>query len=219
MIRGDGASRPRDAIRSNRAALSPQDPRLNAISRQEHGDQQRIRQNQQPPLRADGEDELADGPPAFVLKVYPEALQWKMRKEILVARLLDGRLGVPTPHILLADDSKGLIDLNFLVMNRFDGQSVIRWEPTLNPSDCHAIYAQMGRVLRDIHGIAIDSFGYIGPDGVVAPSNSNRVSRPARRRKSGTVTTSGAAVFLARSIATGAATVVGPRSGVSNPAG
>jgi hypothetical protein len=51
------------------------------------------------------------------------------------------------------------------------------------------------------------------------PSISNRVSRPARRRKSGAVTTSGAAVSVAMSFATGSATVVGPRNRVSNPRG
>jgi hypothetical protein len=31
------------------------------------------------------EIELEGGSPAFVLKVYPEVLQWKMQKEIVVA--------------------------------------------------------------------------------------------------------------------------------------
>ena len=40
------------------------------------------------------EIELTDGPPAFVLKVYPEAMQWKMQKEVSIARLLE-RLPIP----------------------------------------------------------------------------------------------------------------------------
>ena len=36
------------------------------------------------------EIELAEGPPAFVLKVYPETMHWKMQKEVSVARLLEG---------------------------------------------------------------------------------------------------------------------------------
>ena len=115
------------------------------------------------------EIELEGGPPAFVLKGYPEALHWKMQKEVMVARLLDGRLGVPTPRILLADDSKTLIDLGFVVMDRLDGKSVLGLEPTLDRSDTHAIYAQMGRALREIHAIAMNSFGYIGAEGVLTP--------------------------------------------------
>jgi aminoglycoside phosphotransferase (APT) family kinase protein len=120
------------------------------------------------------EIELEGGPPAFVLKVYPEALHWKMQKEILVARLLDGKLGVPTPRILLADDSRTLIELSFVVMDRLDGKSLLGLEPMLDRSDTRAIYVQMGRVLREIHAIAMDSFGYIGAEGVVTPFATNR---------------------------------------------
>jgi len=118
------------------------------------------------------EIELADGPPAFVLKVYPETLHWKMRKEMRIADLLNGRLSVPTPRILLADDSKSLLTLNFVVMTRLEGQDLLRDEPT--PSEAHAIFAQMGRALREIHAIRLEAFGYIGADGIVTPSASNR---------------------------------------------
>lgn len=120
------------------------------------------------------EIELADGPPALVLKVYPEVLHWKMRKEVLVAGLLDGRLSVPTPRILLADDGKSLIDLNFAVMTRLEGANVLGLERALDRSQVIAIYEQMGRTLREIHRIAMDTFGYIGPDGIVSPATSNR---------------------------------------------
>jgi aminoglycoside phosphotransferase (APT) family kinase protein len=116
---------------------------------------------------------LDDGPP-LVLKVYPEALHWKMRKEMLVARLLDGRLGVPTPRILMADDSKALIDLDFAAMTRLEGANVLGLERTLDRSQVLSIYEQMGRALREIHRIAMDAFGYIGTDGVVTPFASNR---------------------------------------------
>lgn len=113
------------------------------------------------------EIELEDGAPAFVLKVYPEVLHWKMQKEVMLARLLEEKLSVPTPRILLADHSKTLIDLNFVVMNRFDGQNALRVEAP-------ALYTQMGQVLREMHRIGMDSFGYIGNDGVVTPFATNR---------------------------------------------
>jgi aminoglycoside phosphotransferase (APT) family kinase protein len=110
----------------------------------------------------------------LVLKVYPEALHWKMQKEVLVARLLDGKLGVPTPRILLADDSKTLLDLNFVVMTRLVGESLIGLEPSLDRSDTEAVYHQMGRTLRELHDIGLEAFGYIGTDGVVTPFTTNR---------------------------------------------
>ena len=116
---------------------------------------------------------LDDGS-ALVLKVYPEALHWKMQKEVLVTRLLDGKLGVSTPRILLADDSKRLLALNFVVMRRLAGDSVISLEPSLDRADTKAIYRQMGRALREMHAIALEAFGYIGTDGVVTPFATNR---------------------------------------------
>jgi aminoglycoside phosphotransferase (APT) family kinase protein len=115
---------------------------------------------------------FADGAPAVVLKVYPEALHWKMQKEVLVARLLEGKLSVPTPRILLTDDSKALIDHNFAVMTRLEGQDLLRNEAA--PSEAPAVFAQMGRALREMHAIELEAFGYIGADGIVTPFSSNR---------------------------------------------
>jgi aminoglycoside phosphotransferase (APT) family kinase protein len=120
------------------------------------------------------EIEFADGPPAFIVKVYPQALHWKMRKEVLVARLLDGKTTVRVPRILLTDDSRTLLDLNFLVMNRLSGETVIGLEPMLDTAETHAIYTQMGRALREIHAVTMEGFGYLGPDGIVTPFTTNR---------------------------------------------
>ena len=120
------------------------------------------------------EIELADGPPAFILKVYPQTLHWKMRKEVLVARLLDGKTTVPVPRILLTDDSRTLLDLNFLVMNRIEGETVIGLDPMLDAVETHTIYAQMGCALREIHAVTMEAFGYLGPDGIVTPFTTNR---------------------------------------------
>jgi aminoglycoside phosphotransferase (APT) family kinase protein len=119
------------------------------------------------------EIELADGPPAFVLKVYPETLHWKMLKEVSIARLLAGQ-PLPIPRILLADDSKSLLALNFVVLNRFDGRTVSQWERSLDRDETHDLYRQMGAALRVIHGITLESFGYLVADGLVQPFASNR---------------------------------------------
>jgi aminoglycoside phosphotransferase (APT) family kinase protein len=117
---------------------------------------------------------LSDGPPAFVLKVYPESMHWKMQKEVTVARLMEGKLGVPIPRIVLVDDTRSLLDLSFLVMTRLEGSNLLEQEQALEPSEVSAVYAQMGRALREIHDIAMESFGYIGSHGVVTPFASNR---------------------------------------------
>lgn len=119
--------------------------------------------------------ELADGPPGLAIKIYPDTLHWKMRKEITVAGLLSARrLAAPVPRILHADDSKSLIAFNFLVMDRLAGASLTDHESGLSEQECFAVYADMGRLLRDIHAITLESFGYIGTQGVVTPFASNR---------------------------------------------
>jgi aminoglycoside phosphotransferase (APT) family kinase protein len=119
--------------------------------------------------------ELADGPPGLVIKIYPDSLHWKMQKEILVAGLMSThRLAAPVPRILFADDSKSLIAFNYVVMDRLAGSSLADHERDLSEQECFAIYAGMGRLLRDIHAIPLESFGYIGAEGVVTPFATNR---------------------------------------------
>jgi aminoglycoside phosphotransferase (APT) family kinase protein len=106
---------------------------------------------------------LVGGAPSLVLKVYPESLHWKMQKEVDVCALLSGRLGVPVPRVLLADDTKSVIGLNFVLMNKLDGVVLRGLEPGLVAGEMFAAYSQMGEVLRQIHRISMPSFGYIAP--------------------------------------------------------
>ena len=62
---------------------------------------------------------VGDHPPV-VLKVYPDSLHWKMRKEANVLPLVHDRLSVAAPRVLLADDSKRLLGLNFILMTRLE---------------------------------------------------------------------------------------------------
>ncbi len=87
---------------------------------------------------------------------------------------MEGKLSVPTPRIMLADETRSLFALNFLVMTKLDGESLIDLEPALDRSEVFPIYEQMGRLLREIHCIAMESFGYVGPQGVLTPVDSNR---------------------------------------------
>ena len=110
---------------------------------------------------------------SLMLKIYPESLHWKMQKEVNVCALLSGRLSVSVPRVLLADDTKSVIGLNFVLMNRLDGVALRGVEPTLSAGEMFAAYSQMGALLRQIHRISMPSFGYIGPDGVWTAHASN----------------------------------------------
>jgi len=104
--------------------------------------------------------------PTLVLKVYPDELHCKMQKEVTVVGLIRDRLSVSVPRILLADDSKRLLGLNFTLMTRLDGSILGQLETTLAPAQRLSAYAQIGRLLGEFHRIPMEAFGYIGPDGI-----------------------------------------------------
>ena len=108
---------------------------------------------------------VGDKPPV-VLKVYPDSLHWKMQKEVAVISLVQGRLSVPAPRILLADDSKRLLDLNFVLMSRLPGSTLGSLESSLAGDQRVSAYRQIGRLLREFHRIPMEAFGYIGPRGI-----------------------------------------------------
>jgi len=110
----------------------------------------------------------------LVVKVYPDDLHWKMQKELTVIGLIQDRLSVPAPKILVADDSKRWLDLNFIVMTRLDGSVLGPLETTLTPEQRASAYAQIGRLLRDFHRIPMEAFGYIGPNGIWTAHPTNR---------------------------------------------
>jgi aminoglycoside phosphotransferase (APT) family kinase protein len=116
---------------------------------------------------------FAETQPPVVLKVYSDDLHWMMQKEATVSGLIQGRVSVPVPRILLADDTKSLLDLNFIVMSKLEGEMLRQLEPTLTTEQTRSAYTQIGRLLREFHDIRMDAFGYIGPRGVWTPYASN----------------------------------------------
>ena len=113
--------------------------------------------------------------PPLVLKVYPDELHWKMQKEVTVIGLIQNRLSVSVPRILLADDSKRLLGLNFTLMTKLDGSILGRLETTLVSAQRLSAYAQIGQLLRAFHFISMEAFGYIGPKGIWTAHPTNQV--------------------------------------------
>ena len=73
---------------------------------------------------------LADAPNC-ILKVYPAELHWKMAKEVYVLGRLRG-VDIPVPRILLADDTRSVIGLSFVLMSKLDGIELSRRDPELS---------------------------------------------------------------------------------------
>ena len=112
--------------------------------------------------------------PPLVLKVYPDELHWKMKKELTVLGLIQGRLSVSVPRIVFTDDSKQLLDLNFTLMTRLDGSILGQLEATSTSAQRRSAYAQIGQLLREFHRIPMQAFGYIGSTGILTPHPTNQ---------------------------------------------
>ncbi|QOZ34469.1 phosphotransferase family protein [Bradyrhizobium sp. CCBAU 53421] len=148
---------------------------------------------------------LADAPNC-ILKVYPAQLHWKMAKEVYVHGLLRD-VDIPVPRILLADDTSSVIDLSFVLMSKLDGVELSRRDPELSEQEQFAIFAEMGAALRKINAITLDSFGYIGPNGVWTPHPTNRAYMSAQfERKLTEFCSRGGDVALAKRLRAGIAT-------------
>jgi hypothetical protein len=109
-----------------------------------------------------------------VLKLYPDELHWKMQKEVTVVGLIQDRVILSVPRILVADDSKALLDLNFTLMTRLDGSILGELEKTLASEQRLSAYAQIGGLLREFHRIPMEAFGYIGPTGIWTAHSTNQ---------------------------------------------
>ena len=115
----------------------------------------------------------ADGR-AVVVKVYSDLLHWKMEKEVFVYdRLRQQNLDVPVPAILAVDDSKTLLSQNVLVMTKLDGEHVHSILDQLDEQELMAINRQIGAILRGLHEVSFDEFGYVGTHGIVQPHRTN----------------------------------------------
>jgi aminoglycoside phosphotransferase (APT) family kinase protein len=143
-----------------------------------------------------------------ILKVYPDSLHWKMRKEANMLALVEGRLSVAAPRVLLADDSKRLLALNFILMSKLEGTLLGNrgLEPVLTSRQLNSAYLQIGQLLREFHRISMTAFGYIGADGIMKEHATNRAYLTFQfERKLKEFGERGGAAGLAREVAAAAA--------------
>jgi hygromycin-B 7''-O-kinase len=112
---------------------------------------------------------------AVVVKVYSEIFDWKLEKELYVYdRVQQHGLDLPVAEILAADQSRSLIPNNFVVMTKREGRHVLSLLDELSDRDLESINRQVGVLLRMLHAVTFDAFGYIGTTGVFEshPTNS-----------------------------------------------
>jgi hygromycin-B 7''-O-kinase len=96
----------------------------------------------------------------LVLKVYRGELTWKRDKEAYLLDLVGRRLSIPVPRIAYTGPA-------VLVMTRLPGTPA-----RFTDADAVAVSRQLGGLLRELHTITFESFGYIETR-VTSPADSN----------------------------------------------
>ncbi|HKQ80193.1 MAG TPA: phosphotransferase [Blastocatellia bacterium] len=114
----------------------------------------------------------AKPPTKLVLKIYADEYQWKMEKEAYVYGLLAGRPGVTAPTVLVTDASKTLWQQNYAIMTKLDGIMLREAADSMSSDQLCSVYREMGLMLKQVHQIRFDAFGYIGTR-VIEPKMSN----------------------------------------------
>ncbi len=106
----------------------------------------------------------------LVLKAYP--VDWQMAHEAFVYELVASRTNVPVPEVLFTDRSRQTVDRSYLLMTRIDGEAPVSLR-SLEHDDWRAIYRGMGEVLRALHEITFERFGYFTKGGFAESFQTN----------------------------------------------
>lgn len=90
-----------------------------------------------------------------------------MAQEPPIHALIRERTSAPVPEIIAYDTSRRLIDRDYLLMERLPGVPLTQFQCTQAQLD--GILEQLGRHLREIHGITADRYGYLGEHNCMEP--------------------------------------------------
>ncbi|MFC2076227.1 phosphotransferase family protein [candidate division KSB1 bacterium] len=117
---------------------------------------------------------LTAGSRELVLRIAPlgdEGLLFyekgMMVTEPMVHRLIREKTDLPVPEIIAYDDSGGIIPNRYLIMQKLPGRPLS--DVSLSAEMLEEIQEELGGMVRKLHDIGGDSFGYNGRDKVMTP--------------------------------------------------
>ena len=90
-----------------------------------------------------------------------------MDQEPHLHALLRAQTTVPVPEILAYDDTRTLLDRDYLLMERLPGQA-LNGAP-LSGRQVEGVLEQVGRYLAQMHGLVADRYGYLGAHRPMSP--------------------------------------------------
>ena len=92
-----------------------------------------------------------------------------MAQEPGLHRLLRSRTAIPVAEVLIYDDSRKLIDRDYLLMERLPGRAMS--DLRLSPRESALVLEQVGRHLRELHErCRADRYGYLGEHHPMEPA-------------------------------------------------
>ncbi|HEX2594549.1 MAG TPA: aminoglycoside phosphotransferase family protein [Rhizomicrobium sp.] len=112
-------------------------------------------------------DLAADDP--LVLKTYPNGMGWSPRKEAYAASLLQG-LDLPVTRYRVLDETKTKLPVAYAIASWLPGEPVRSF---IGKRDLTDIYRAMGALIRRLHTVRLEAYGYITADGIANPRTSN----------------------------------------------
>ena len=106
---------------------------------------------------------------SVVVKVFHADERWKMDKEVYVYDLLQAHgVAAPIASVLAKDDG-----LNALALTMLDGVPVSSLLDELDEDAIVAVNQQIGALLRELHRVELQAFGYLGTSGIVREHATN----------------------------------------------
>jgi aminoglycoside phosphotransferase (APT) family kinase protein len=84
-----------------------------------------------------------------------------MAQEPEIHELIRSRTSAPVPEILVYDNSRSVIDRDFLIMEKLPGRALSDFDE-VDPDFYNRILYQVGEALREIHSIHAEHYGYLG---------------------------------------------------------
>lgn len=116
--------------------------------------------------------ELRGGGASVVLKLYPAPWEWKLGKEAFVYGLV-AELELPLARMLAADDSRRVFPEPYAVLTKLPGDRLLARLEGLESAEQLEVATQVGALLRELHTIDFEQFGYLGTHGLLDPHPTN----------------------------------------------
>jgi hygromycin-B 7''-O-kinase len=108
----------------------------------------------------------------LVVKTFSVERPWQLHQERFVYQLIRTHTTVPVPDVLRCDDTKQLIPFDYMVMSRLPGAPIVA-RTDLSRAEVQDVYGQLGAILRMLHTVTFEHYGFITPTGVVPPLTNN----------------------------------------------